>query len=175
MPGRPNLNWRRTLNGHLSHCRKEMERKSYKKRRVEERVDYNYDYMDDFVPNADNTDSLVTDNQSERSNCDSFVSEMDDNEMEFFNNYIINVEIYIFQLAILSKYSSNPTNISPFISKRGPWEDYVEINRFISSNYLSNRTGDELLTLIQHIAERHEVNIMLPTQFRTIADAVKKC
>jgi hypothetical protein len=58
--------------------------------------------------------------------------------------------------------------------KRSDWEDYVLINSFVTSNRLSENSGDKLLQLIQALCMRHNLRLDLPTCFETIKKAIDR-
>jgi hypothetical protein len=56
----------------------------------------------------------------------------------------------------------------------GCWEDYVLINQLCCSMGLTQRGGDDLLKLIQSIAERHNCVISIPTTYKCIKSCIQR-
>ena len=51
---------------------------------------------------------------------------------------------------------------------KASWQDYVEINHFITANNLSVNTGNHLLNLIKDLCKRRGIEINLPRTMRSI-------
>lgn len=54
------------------------------------------------------------------------------------------------------------------------WEDYLQIYNFVNKNEVSQRGADSLLTMLRDVHARHNVNVPLPVNYKTILRCVEK-
>lgn len=91
-------------------------------------------------------------------------------------------QFLLFQFALQQMQDLDPSKVMALRALRLPngscakvlWEDYYDLHCFILENNLSESLGDRLLLTINKINSRHGVQVPLPSQFRTIQQAMKR-
>jgi hypothetical protein len=58
--------------------------------------------------------------------------------------------------------------------RQGNFLDYIEINKFVTEKGLSLAEGTDILRLFRKISIRHDVNLCIPQNMKTIRDAIDK-
>lgn len=100
----------------------------------------------------------------------------------FDNSLKPDAQFLLFQLALQQMQDHDQTKKMALRSLRLPngssanvlWEDYYDLHCFILENNLSESLGARLLQTINKINIRHGVLVPLPSQFRTINQAMKR-
>lgn len=100
----------------------------------------------------------------------------------FDNSLKPDAQFLLFQFALQQMQHDDPKKVMALRSLHLPngssanvlWEDYYDLHCFILENNLSESLGDRLLQTINKINVRHGVSVPLPSQFRTIKQAIRR-
>jgi hypothetical protein len=158
-------NPKRVLAGHLNHCNK---------KRKEDLILINYDntYENYEIDYNSETESVIYPIENANEEMFNAMDEIILNPtylqcqnylMKRFKDHLLNPDIH------QSRIVDTLGNIN-----QGNIMDYIDIHGFMTRTCLSTSEGTEMLTLFRKIAKRQQLNLCIPTNMRSINDALDK-